>query len=341
MAYLDPWDPAYDQYRDYRDELTDPPGAAAPSGRTRTRATGTNNPDRPTFPPNPNNPDGPVSPGGEPLPPDTPGVPPTTPPAGTPPAGTPPAGTPPPDPWATAPTDGNWERWFRTNLGRDTLTPAELIALEGALNRVGVQVMRNAAGVAGKIRLPSGQIVDVIQAAGAGGNRFQWLVGDGDGASDPNAGIPTDPINPDYLTPFTEVQPTREALPGYTATPFNAPTADDILGREGYRFRLGEGLQALENSAAARGTLNSGGTLKDLVNYGQRAGSQEYDAEWDRAFNLWGTGEANRMSAYQTTQDALDRAYDDAYNAWVGRRDTHYSNQTNPYLKLAGAGQQR
>jgi hypothetical protein len=42
-------------------------------------------------------------------------------------------------------------------------------------------VLRNAAGVAGKIQLPNGQIIDVINAAGAGGNGFQWLTGDGGG----------------------------------------------------------------------------------------------------------------------------------------------------------------
>lgn len=42
----------------------------------------------------------------------------------------------------------------------------------------------------------------------------------------------------------------------------------------GYQFALDQGTQALDRSAAARGTLLSGGQLKDLTAYGQGMGSQ-------------------------------------------------------------------
>jgi|PlaIllAssembly_1097288.scaffolds.fasta_scaffold00017_15 hypothetical protein len=54
-------------------------------------------------------------------------------------------------------------------------TPQELIAMEPQLAQAGIRVLRNAEGTAGKIQLPDGRIVDVIQAAGAGGTGFQWL----------------------------------------------------------------------------------------------------------------------------------------------------------------------
>jgi hypothetical protein len=44
----------------------------------------------------------------------------------------------------------------------------------------------------------------------------------------------------------------------------------------GFQFRLGEGLKALERSAAARGTLLTGGTLKGLQRYAQDYASNEY-----------------------------------------------------------------
>lgn len=44
----------------------------------------------------------------------------------------------------------------------------------------------------------------------------------------------------------------------------------------GYQFRLGEGLGAITGSAAARGLLNSGGTLKGLTRYGQDFASNEF-----------------------------------------------------------------
>lgn len=50
----------------------------------------------------------------------------------------------------------------------------------------------------------------------------------------------------------------------------------------GYGFRLSEGQKALERSAAARGGLISGGTLKAAQRYGQDMGSQEYTNAFNR-----------------------------------------------------------
>ena len=60
----------------------------------------------------------------------------------------------------------------------------------------------------------------------------------------------------------------------------------------GYGFRLGEGLKALERSAAARGGLLSGGTGKALQRYGQEAASQEYG----NAFNRFYTERQNLLN---------------------------------------------
>ena len=50
----------------------------------------------------------------------------------------------------------------------------------------------------------------------------------------------------------------------------------------GYAFRLKEGQQALDRSAAARGGLISGGALKAAQRYGQEMGSQEYTNAFNR-----------------------------------------------------------
>lgn len=50
----------------------------------------------------------------------------------------------------------------------------------------------------------------------------------------------------------------------------------------GYNFRMSEGMKALERSAAARGGLLSGGTLKDTQRYGQDLASQEYQNAFNR-----------------------------------------------------------
>ena len=50
----------------------------------------------------------------------------------------------------------------------------------------------------------------------------------------------------------------------------------------GYGFRMSEGMKALERSAAARGGLLSGGTLKATQRYGQDLASQEYQNAFNR-----------------------------------------------------------
>lgn len=53
----------------------------------------------------------------------------------------------------------------------------------------------------------------------------------------------------------------------------------------GFQFRMNEGIKALEASAAARGGLNSGRTLKDLTRFSQDYASQEYGNAYNREFN--------------------------------------------------------
>ena len=58
----------------------------------------------------------------------------------------------------------------------------------------------------------------------------------------------------------------------------------------GYQFRLQQGQQALENSAAASGMLRTGGTMKGLMDYNQAAASQEYDKSYGRALGEYQMG---------------------------------------------------
>ena len=78
----------------------------------------------------------------------------------------------------------NWDQGTFENIFGRPGTPQALEALEPEMAKYGISIARNAAGVAGKIKLPNGQIVDVIQSAGTGGgpNNFQWLTGPGGGA---------------------------------------------------------------------------------------------------------------------------------------------------------------
>jgi hypothetical protein len=87
------------------------------------------------------------------------------------------------------------------------------------------------------------------------------------------------------------------ALPELVAaskyTPFGT---EQFQADPGYAFRLKEGQQALERSAAARGGLISGGALKAATRYGQEMGSQEYT----NAFNRYQTERAARLNPLQS-----------------------------------------
>jgi hypothetical protein len=64
----------------------------------------------------------------------------------------------------------------------------------------------------------------------------------------------------------------------------------------GYAFRMSEGMKGLERSAAARGGLLSGSTLKGIQRYGQDLASQEYT----NAFNRYQTERTARLNPLQS-----------------------------------------
>lgn len=64
----------------------------------------------------------------------------------------------------------------------------------------------------------------------------------------------------------------------------------------GYGFRMAEGMKALERSAAARGGLLSGATLKGIQRFGQDLGSQEYQ----NAFNRYQSERQARLAPLQS-----------------------------------------
>jgi hypothetical protein len=62
----------------------------------------------------------------------------------------------------------------------------------------------------------------------------------------------------------------------------------------GYAFRMSEGLKGLERSAAARGGILSGSTLKGITRYGQGLASDEYQ----NAFNRYQTQRTNTLNPF-------------------------------------------
>lgn len=75
---------------------------------------------------------------------------------------------------------------------------------------------------------------------------------------------------------------------------------DQFTADPGYAFRLSEGMKGLNAQAAARGGMISGGALKAAQNYGQQAGSQEYQ----NAFNRYQTERAAKLNPLQSLMGA-------------------------------------
>jgi len=71
---------------------------------------------------------------------------------------------------------------------------------------------------------------------------------------------------------------------------------DQFQQDPGYAFRQSEGMKALERSAAARGSLLSGGTMKGIQRFGQDLASQEYQ----NAFNRYQVERAARLNPLQS-----------------------------------------
>lgn len=61
-------------------------------------------------------------------------------------------------------------------------------------------------------------------------------------------------------------------------------TMADYQADPGYAFRMSEGMKALQQSAAARGGLLSGSTLKGIERFGQDLASQEYQNAFNRYY---------------------------------------------------------
>jgi hypothetical protein len=92
-------------------------------------------------------------------------------------------------------------------------------------------------------------------------------------------------------------QPGGEATKNFNYAPFDYNQNTD----PGTQFRLQQGLNAMNATAAARGGLISGNALKAGQDYGQAAGSQEYA----NAFNRYLSNYSNAQNTFQLNRNNL------------------------------------
>lgn len=166
--------------------------------------------------------------------------------------------------------------------------------------------------------------VDVLQGASQGGTAWWW----GD-QGDPNiSGQGAQAGQPGAMSPYGSYGPSGPGSGDYnsfngTASRYGSPTwqggdyqmpgMDAVINSPGYQTRLNAGLQAMERSAAAKGTVLNGGTQKALARYGQDYAANEYQNYDQNAFR-------NYQSRYGQFRDyAGDTRTDYALNTSTQR----------------------
>lgn len=174
------------------------------------------------------------------------------------------------------------------------------------------------------------------------------------------ADAPPDSQFPPWTTPWTppEWEPTPDAptfkAPEWKAPPafsfgdFKAPTADEALTDPGYQFRTDQGRQALQRAGALKGITNTGMNLRDILDYGQNAASQEYQNVYNRDASSYQMNRSNAVDQYNTNyatqyvdpykytyQAALD-TFNPSFDAWktnAGNLERKNELGTNNSLK--------
>lgn len=88
---------------------------------------------------------------------------------------------------------------------------------------------------------------------------------------------------------------------------FTAPTAEQAEATPGYKFQVQQGTDAMQNSAAGKGSLLTGRTLADLNNYTQGVASTNYQ----NTFN-------NALTQYQSAYNTFRNNQSDQYSRLMG-----------------------
>lgn len=100
----------------------------------------------------------------------------------------------------------------------------------------------------------------------------------------------------------------------------------DYTKSPGYQFRLNEGLNAAQQSAAARGSLNSGATLRGLTEYGQNFATNDYNNWLQRLSGLATIGQNSAAGSAAAGQN------------FAGQAGQTLTNQGNSLAQLFSAG---
>jgi hypothetical protein len=184
-----------------------------------------------------------------------------------------------------------------------------------------------------KLDFGNGNIVDVRGQASAGKNLPQWgdwamFDGHNPGGSDPSSAasgaVPNAlgaAMGGGGTSGGGSVNAGRAMPEAYKYKDFD-PSSVDMSKDPGVAFRMSEAQKAMQNSAASRGTLFSGGFAKALNDRTQDYASQEYNNAFSRALGVNQANNQGGLSAYNANVGAA---------LGQGNLDLGYQNSNNQY----------
>lgn len=128
---------------------------------------------------------------------------------------------------------------------------------------------------------------------------------------------------------------------GNTIGQLTSSNLNDYQQSPGYDFRMQQGIKAIQNSAAANGTLNSGATLKALTQYGQDYGTNDYQTYLGNLQNQF-SAEGNYLNSTINSANAEMNPYGTLMNQGanmtqnLGQLGYNTANQAAAYQAAAG-----
>ena len=113
----------------------------------------------------------------------------------------------------------------------------------------------------------------------------------------------------------------------------------ELQATPGYQFQLEQGLQGVNNSAAARGGLLSGANMKAINDYAQGQASTGYQNAWDRAQSAYQNAFNRNQQKFTNLQSMANNGQNAAGNQgnWAMQTGTSLANASTNYGNNMGS----
>lgn len=188
--------------------------------------------------------------------------------------------------WDPQDPKGSIQRLF----GGQPPSSQTILAHAPQLQAAGIEISPpNAEGVTSKIHIPGVGWTRILEGGVAGGQGTGWNYVP-QGTTGPGGSIPLGGGGSPYGVLGGGTTPLSDLAAG--PNPLSAlatQAAEGLTSSPGYQFRLQQGLDALQRSAAAKGTLLTGGTAKALDRYSHDYASNEYLNRFNQLMGIQGT----------------------------------------------------